>query len=79
MLSGGHIVILLSKYSTGIKKHFDTKIILKPFPFQRYEKNLIDMLELHKFQNPCFKQFKVSFCKRANEAKRQTYHENKFF
>ena len=35
MLSGGQIVILLSKYSKGIKNHFDTKIILIPFSISK--------------------------------------------
>ena len=29
------------------------------------------MIELQEFKSPCFKHIKVSFCKRANEAKQQ--------
>ena len=71
MLSGGQIVILLSMYSTGIENHFDTKIILYHFPFQRYKKNKIYMLEFQEPENSCFKQLNVSFCKQVNGAAKQ--------
>ena len=49
--------ILLSMYCTGIMNHFDKKIIiLIPFSIQRYEKNIIVMLEFQKLKNPYFEQ-----------------------
>ena len=48
------------------------------FPFQRYEKNKLGMLEFWEFINPCFKQLKVPFCTQVYEASKQHSMENKF-
>ena len=37
------------------------------------------MLEFQEFKNQCFKQLKISFCKRVNETHKQHMHVNKLF
>ena len=41
------------------------------FPFQRYKKTRFMCKNFKNLKTPCFKQFKVSFCKQVNEANRQ--------
>ena len=69
---GAKLVILLSKYSTGIMYHFDTKIILIPFSILKiWEKKLNCYAVISRIINPCFKQFQVLFYKRVNETNKQ--------
>ena len=78
MSSGCQILILLSKYFAGIKNHFDTDHFWYDFPFQRYDKNKLDMLEFSEFKNPCFSNWKFHFVSEVYEASKQHSIETNF-